>query len=133
MQQATSRAQVVNPRALELLEPTGVTAVILAEGRPVRGVRFYEGWRFLADLDFTDLPSRFAMTVLPQARTEALLADALAARGIAVERGVAFEALEQTSDEVCATLRTTGGERQLSDSLLLGADGAHSRVREATG
>ena len=29
----TSRAQVINPRALELLEPTGVTEAILNEAR----------------------------------------------------------------------------------------------------
>jgi 2-polyprenyl-6-methoxyphenol hydroxylase-like FAD-dependent oxidoreductase len=40
----TSRAQVVNPRALELLESTGVAAAIIAEARPIHQVMFYDEW-----------------------------------------------------------------------------------------
>ena len=36
----TSRAQVINPRSLELLEASGVAAAIGREARPVQGVRF---------------------------------------------------------------------------------------------
>ena len=45
----TSRAQVINPRALELLEPTGVTAMILKEARPIHRTLFYEGWEKIAE------------------------------------------------------------------------------------
>jgi 2-polyprenyl-6-methoxyphenol hydroxylase-like FAD-dependent oxidoreductase len=130
----TSRAQVVNPRSLELLAASGVTDAVLAEGRPVRGVKFYEDWEPLAVLDFTALPSSYAMTVLPQVRTEALLAQALARHGIAVERPVAFRDLKQAADGVDVGLGTPDGKhRNEQASIVLGADGAHSRVREALG
>jgi hypothetical protein len=64
---ATSRAQVINPRTLELLEPSGVTATLLQAGRPLHGVRFYDGWDYLAGLNFGDLHPRFPMLTLPQA------------------------------------------------------------------
>lgn len=130
----TSRALAVNPRSLELLRSSGVAAAIQAEGRAIEGVCFYEDWKPLATLQFDNLPSRYAMTVLPQARIEALLAEALAWRGVKVERGVAFEAMEQDATGVRARLRAANGEaRTVAASLLLGADGAHSQVREALG
>ena len=44
------------------------------------------------------------MTILPQARTEALLAEALATLGVAVERGLGVAAVVQDADGVAATL-----------------------------
>src|SRR6516164_7686723 len=65
----TSRAQVVNPRSLDLLETTGVTAAIVAESHPIRSVRWYEHWQPLAEIDFEPIKSTFDMRVIPQART----------------------------------------------------------------
>lgn len=128
-----SRAQVVNPRSLELLEASGVAAAVVAEGRSIRGVRFYEDWRPLAGLEITGLALRHPMTVLPQARTEALLAEALRRHGIEVERAVEFLGLTQDEREVRVALRGPGGEEAASASLLFAADGAHSPVRKALG
>jgi 2-polyprenyl-6-methoxyphenol hydroxylase-like FAD-dependent oxidoreductase len=78
-----SRAQVINPRSLELLQQTGVTDAILHEARPIHRVVFYEDWHPLTELEFGHAHPDFPMAVLPQARTEALLADALAVFGVA--------------------------------------------------
>jgi hypothetical protein len=43
-----SRAQVINPRSLELLAPLGVVETMLAEGRTIHRTRFYEGWDMIA-------------------------------------------------------------------------------------
>jgi FAD binding domain len=48
----TSRAQVINPRTLELLEPTGVIEAILSEARQIHQFVFYEDWNRLAELEF---------------------------------------------------------------------------------
>jgi 2-polyprenyl-6-methoxyphenol hydroxylase-like FAD-dependent oxidoreductase len=125
----TSRAQVVNPRALELLAETGVSEAILAEGRPIHGVRFYEAWRPLSALELHDLPARFPMTVLPQARTELHLTRALAKYGIVPERGASLSGLEQDAREVRARV----GSQTITAPLLLAADGAHSTVRTQLG
>ena len=78
-----SRAQVINPRSLELLQQTGITDAILNEARPIHRAVFYEDRRPLAELEFGHAHPDFPMSVLPQARTEALLADALAVFGVA--------------------------------------------------
>jgi 2-polyprenyl-6-methoxyphenol hydroxylase-like FAD-dependent oxidoreductase len=128
-----SRAQVVNPRSLELLDQTGVTDAILREARKIRRAVFYEDWRQLAELEFSQAPSDFPMAVLPQARTEALLSDALAARGVVPERGTALGSFSQDHDGVDATLISAEGSESCRAPILLAADGAHSKVRAALG
>ena len=64
-----SRAQVINPRSLELLQQTGVTDAILHEARPIHRVVFYEDWQPLTELEFGHAHPDFPMAVLPQART----------------------------------------------------------------
>ena len=127
-----SRAQVVNPRALELLEPTGIVGAVLAEGHAIHRTRFYEGWEPIAELEFGDVHPRYRPIVLAQARTEALLTQALAQHGLQPERGVRFEGLTQNGGDVTATLVHADGSREAARApILLGVDGAHSRVRAA--
>jgi len=129
----TSKALAVNSRTLEVLQGTGVAEQIVAEGWPVHGATLHEGGH---DVLAFDLPpatgAHPAMTVLPQARTEALLTKALAARGVTVERGVTFQSLAQDLAEVKATLaHADGRSEQVTSRLLLGADGARSATRAA--
>ena len=129
-----SRAQVVNPRSLELLEPTGIVEAMRAEGHSIHRTRFYDGWEPIAELEFAGAHPRYEMTVLPQARTVALLTEALAQQGQRPERGVKFEALAQGDSGVTVTLVHGDGSRETARTpILLGADGAHSRVREVLG
>ncbi len=126
----TSKALAVNPRTLELLEQTGVSDCIRAEGLRVDAIQYARDGRLAATLRprWDRIAPGRPMTALPQARTEALLAEALVERGIAVERLVALTGLTQDADAVRATLST--GET-VTTALLLGADGAHSAVRHA--
>ncbi len=129
---ATSKALGVNPRTLDLLEPTGVAASILAEAQTVARLHIHRHGQTLAliHLDELDVGARFPLAILPQARTEALLTEALAARGVAVERGLALIAVTQDADAVTAVL--SSGE-QTRTPLLFAADGAHSTARKALG
>jgi 2-polyprenyl-6-methoxyphenol hydroxylase-like FAD-dependent oxidoreductase len=129
-----SKALAVNPRTLELLETTGVTARVLAEGRPIRRFQLQRGGEAVLTMELDELGARFPMTALPQARTEALLAEALAAYGVHPERGVALEDLSQSPQAATATLVHTDGRRETVDApLLFAADGAHSQVRHLLG
>jgi 2-polyprenyl-6-methoxyphenol hydroxylase-like FAD-dependent oxidoreductase len=130
----TSRALAVNPRSLELLEGTGVTERMVAEGRPIKRVRFYQGWSPLAELDFRDIHPRYGMIVLPQSRSEALLTEALAQAGVTPERSVRLDGLIQT--EQCVQARLThadGRDERAQADILFGADGAHSETRRCLG
>ena len=129
----TSKALAVNSRTLEVLQGTGVAEQIVAEGWPVQGATLHEGGHDVLAFDLPPAEGAYpAMTVLPQARTEALLAKALAARGVTVERGVTFQSLSQDLAEVKATLaHADGRSEQVTSRLLLGADGARSATRTA--
>jgi 2-polyprenyl-6-methoxyphenol hydroxylase-like FAD-dependent oxidoreductase len=71
---------------------------------------------------------------LPQARTEALLADALQAQGVTVERGVRLDSLTQADEGVEISLvHPDGSVERARAPVLFGADGAHSTVRQALG
>jgi 2-polyprenyl-6-methoxyphenol hydroxylase-like FAD-dependent oxidoreductase len=130
---ATSRAQVVNPRALELLESSGVAAAIVAEGHPIDQVVFYDGWSPMARLELGHVHPRYRMSVLPQARTEALLTEALAIRGIHPERSTELVSVSQDEQHVNALLARPDRHESLCASLLYAADGAHSVVRDSLG
>ena len=126
----TSRALGVNPRTLSLLEDTGVTAHILAEGQAMRTLFLHHNGRPLTTFkpDWKALGATHPMVILPQARTEALLTAALAPFGVAPERGKALAGVSQDADAVTATL--ADGET-IRTPLLFAADGAHSTVRKA--
>jgi 2-polyprenyl-6-methoxyphenol hydroxylase-like FAD-dependent oxidoreductase len=127
-----SKALVCNPRTLELLEPTGVTAKVLAEGRPVHRFELRKGDEVLLGMTPEALETRFPLTVIAQARTEALLTEALAGYGVHVERGVEFESLSQVEGGVTVVLAHADGRRETVETpILFAADGAHSRIRHA--
>lgn len=130
-----SKALAVNPRTQELLEESGVTARMLAEGWTIRSVTLHrpggdEPVVPLSPLLDTDR----SLLALSQARTEALLTEALQAKGVAVERNVRIDALSQADDAVEMSLvHPDGGIERTRARVLFGADGAHSTVRQALG
>lgn len=126
----TSKALGVNPRTLKLLEDTGVTARILAEAQEMRTLFLHHNGKALTTLkpDWKALGAEHPMVILPQARTESLLAEALAAFGVVTGRGKALATVSRTDDAVTATL--ADGET-IQTPLLFATDGAHSTVRHA--
>ncbi|HLT31114.1 MAG TPA: FAD-dependent oxidoreductase, partial [Myxococcaceae bacterium] len=119
----TSRALGVNPRTLALFESTGVTEAILKEALVMRALHLHYQGRPVTRvaLEPRRLGQKYPMVVLPQARTEALLTDALEQLGVSVERGKALEALEQDASGVTARF-ADGSEARAA--VLFGADGA---------
>jgi 3-(3-hydroxy-phenyl)propionate hydroxylase len=130
-----SKALAVNVRTLEVLRETGVADRIVAEGWAAAGATVHLHDRAVATVDLSSsLGTPRAMTILPQARTEALLAEALQAQGVNVERGVSLLTLEQNESRVLSTLAQADGRtEQVQTSLVFGADGARSATRHALG
>ena len=129
---ATSKALGVNPRTLALLEPTGVTAAIESEAQAIARLHIHRKGRRLATVtpDWTAIGAGHRMVILPQARTEALLAQALSVHGVRVERGLGLTGLDQDFEGVTATLSDGS---ILRVPVLFAADGAHSTARKALG
>ncbi|MDQ3885827.1 MAG: FAD-dependent monooxygenase [Actinomycetota bacterium] len=138
----TSWALLVQPRTLELFDDLGVIDAALAAGRPVDQVTQVLRGRRLVPLNFraqlASVPKLHTtyprLLMLPQDQTEQILADHLSGLGVVIERGVTFEGFVQRQDAVEAQLyHRDGHQESVATRWLIGADGVHSRVRQAAG
>ncbi len=129
-----SKALAINPRTLELLEPSGTTARLLAAGWPAREIEIH-GPTTTTRIRINRLQHCFNfMLVLAQHRTEAILEQRLLEEGVEVERDRALTKVQIAETGVSATVRaTSGSEEVLRAPLLFAADGAQSTVRHALG
>ncbi len=126
----TSRAAVVHPRTLEVLESLQITPRIL--DRAVRVPRFdiRDGANSLARLDFSTLDTRYPFTaMISQADTEAILRERLGELGVAVEWNIRVESLD--ADGRADLVTSDGRTDSVRPDVVIGADGMHSTVREA--
>ena len=130
-----SKAIGINPRTLDLLEASGLTERILAEGRRLNRLVAHSGDRELLTVDFSKLDHRHnRMTALQQSRTEAILEEGLRERGVRVERGCEAIGVTQDREAVRVRVRRVGGaEEEIAADQVVAADGAHSALRTALG
>jgi 2-polyprenyl-6-methoxyphenol hydroxylase-like FAD-dependent oxidoreductase len=131
----TSRAAVVHARTLEVLEQLGVSSRMVAEGRVVPTFTMRSGSRVLIRIDFAGLPTAYPYTLmLPQSRTEAILAERLAELGGEVQRPYVVTGVTSTADGAAVAVAGPDGRPQTVHArYVVGADGMHSAVREVAG
>ena len=130
-----SKALVIWPRTLELLDLQGCVEPFLKAGIQGHGARIQAGQRLLAALSFSKVQSAFPYALMiPQNRTEAVLTQLLAERGVSVERQLELSGFAASDGGVTAELsRADGSKETMECSYLLGCDGAHSLVRHQLG
>jgi 2-polyprenyl-6-methoxyphenol hydroxylase-like FAD-dependent oxidoreductase len=130
----TSRACVIHARTLEVLEPLGVTARLLAAGVKVPIFRIRDRDHALVTIDFSHLDSDYPFTLMyPQDQTERLLLDALGQVGGHARRPVEFLRMKPDEHGVDVTLIADGRPETLRAKWLIACDGMHSQVREQAG
>ncbi len=131
----TSRAAVIHPRTLEVLEDLQVTDLLHAEGNIVPRFTIRDRDRLLATIPFDRLPTRYPYTLMvPQQVTEGILLKRLQALGGDVRRPCGVEGLSQNGSDVSVQVAVNGSAPQtIRARYLVGADGMHSRVREQAG
>lgn len=130
-----SRAIIVHPRTLEVLRPLGVTGALLTGGDSSPHAQLHLG-RHVVSVQLAGLLPDTAfphLLLVRQAQVEAVLAQALAERGVEVERGTALEAFTEDGGGVTARLRSGGGAEPAAARFLVGCDGSASTVRAAAG
>ena len=125
-----SRAVGLMPNSMAIFADCGVGEAVRAEAVEAEALDVFASDRFVARIGMADHPDpAIRLFCLPQDRTESILADALAAQGVSVEYGRAFEGLVQGDEGVEATV---SGETARYDAVL-GCDGSRSAVRGAIG
>jgi 2-polyprenyl-6-methoxyphenol hydroxylase-like FAD-dependent oxidoreductase len=131
-----SRALILHARTLEVLRPLGVTQALLAQAdiAPAadlrlgsRAVRVAFGDLALPDTAFPHL------SLIRQMDVERVLAQALADRGVEVERGTELAGLGEEPGGVRAVLRTPAGSEEARSGFVAGCDGPASAVRAQAG
>jgi 2-polyprenyl-6-methoxyphenol hydroxylase-like FAD-dependent oxidoreductase len=136
----TSRALIVQPRTLEVFDDMGVIDEAIAAGTTAAGIAVTFRKKKVR-LDFSEVldgpvnhTAYPALRTLSQNDTERVLTEALAVRGVEIERSMALTDLTQDGDVVTASVRGPDGSTEtLRCRWLLGCDGAHSAVRKAIG
>ncbi|MDD2705877.1 MAG: FAD-dependent monooxygenase [Acidocella sp.] len=130
-----SRALFLWSRTLELLDRLGAGEALVAAGRKVEAVNILSGSKRIGRVDFADIESAHPYALmLPQAETERVLEENLAAHGVKVERGTELVTFTNGDNAVSATLRRADGtEETLTAPWLIGCDGGGSFVRKTLG
>ena len=131
-----SKALVLWPRTLEMLDIEGCAAAFVSAGMPARGVNIQEaGGRSLLHVPFSMARStwKFAL-MIPQSETERLLEEELARLQVTVERSTELVSFVERETGLLASIRLADGRMEsFSASWIAGCDGAHSTVRHAIG
>jgi 2-polyprenyl-6-methoxyphenol hydroxylase-like FAD-dependent oxidoreductase len=127
----TSRAAVVHPRTLEVLDEIGASEPLAGRSLQLETFTIRDRDRVLMPLRFDRMPSRYrTIYMVPQSTTEEVIAERLAALGGRVLRPHVLTDLVQDAAGVTATV---DGAHQIRADYLIGADGIRSTVREAAG
>lgn len=128
----TSRAAVVHPHTLEMLDTIGAAGSLSAKAIALTNFTVRDRDRPLLQMSFATLPSTFRhMLMVPQSTTEAVLEARLNELGGKVNRGVTAQGI--VIDERGAIVRVNigDGEQDIRARYIVGADGMHSTIREA--
>jgi len=127
----TSRAAVVHARTLEVLDELDASKELIDRGIQVTRFAVRDGSRRLLTVSFDRLPTPHPYTLMvPQYETEDVLLARLRILGGDVHRPYEVGSVIQDQDGVTLTMST--GET-LRAGFVVGADGMHSAVREASG
>ena len=129
-----SRALVVHPRSLEILDRLGALEVLLARGNPVQSVRIHIGGKPRLEVDFSEAQyggCRFPEALfVEQNQTEAALDACLACSGLRPLFDRELIEFDEGVDGVRATCHDADhGSYHVECRYIVGCDGAHSAVR----
>jgi 3-(3-hydroxy-phenyl)propionate hydroxylase len=134
-----SRATLITPRGVEILNGLGLLPALLAQGQRLDAIRILNAASRepMLTFDFSafagETPTPFALA-LSQDRTEHILLDAVRATGLVeVLFNQTFTGYEHQESGVLIRTQSAGASHAYQARFLVGADGAKSAVRESLG
>jgi 2-polyprenyl-6-methoxyphenol hydroxylase-like FAD-dependent oxidoreductase len=130
-----SRALVVQARSVEIFGQMDIAQEALELGEKAKAVNVVVNGKRVLHMNVRDIGEGLTpypyLLMLEQSKTEKLLNDFLAHRGHRVERQTALLDVTQDAHSVTATIKHTNRQEEvLQVDWLVGADGAHSVVRD---
>ena len=129
-----SKALGLHSRTLEIFHALDVLESVRRLSNIQTAVTVHNDEGVLLTLDLTSLEAPFpSLLICPQGDLERILTERFEALGGRVWRGVSLQSFIQHGDSVAASLLVDGNIHRLDCALLVGCDGAHSRVREQLG
>jgi 2-polyprenyl-6-methoxyphenol hydroxylase-like FAD-dependent oxidoreductase len=148
---ARSYACALHSPTIQLLDRLGLAEPLMAQGRPIHGIAFYDGDTRCAEIKLSALGGKFPfLLVLPQSSLEEILEQRLLrSAGVRVKWNHRFAKVEPEDEDVVATVEKLGGtalgyivphwetvvqkEISIRAKFLVGADGHNSLVRQRLG
>lgn len=133
------RGEILQPNGQQILDRLGVLSKLPADAtRSVRHFHFCKvgGCERLCTVDYDTLPPPYnrAIVTLPNAAHHAILGSLEKAAPGALRYGATFKGLKREGGRVVGVDVERGGQAAtISAKLVVGADGAFSKVREALG
>ena len=130
-----SRALVIQARSMEIFDQMGISEKAIHRGKIAKAIgAFFNGKKVLR-VTVNDMGKGLTkfpyLLMLEQSHTEKILVDFLKEHGHEIERTTQLKNITQSLGEVISVLkRGDGKEETIKTKYVIGADGAHSIVRE---
>jgi 2-polyprenyl-6-methoxyphenol hydroxylase-like FAD-dependent oxidoreductase len=128
-----TRGTALQPAVLDIVERAGLIEPFISAGVHIKHSQLFgPGMHPIMNADFGGLGCRYEFQCSqPQWRTEQILRDHLAARGVKVEYGTEVTAIEPGPETLRVTLDVGGRTEVLAPNYVLGAGGAHGITRHS--
>ena len=129
-----SKATGLASGALEWLKHSEILDTILAAAQPMKKFVFYDNNNLVAEVPVPEVGVLPPAYMYPQLKIEYLLEKALSNKGINVEYSTELVGVEDNNEnKITVKLDSHSGKETIDYDWLIGADGAHSFVRELSG
>lgn len=129
-----SKAIGIHGSTLKILEKFDMADALIEKGVKIQGARIYDVDKQIGQINFSHTPSPYNFILsVPQINIESLFESELKKKNVPIENGKRLVFYRQTKDYVEITLNGPEGLEVVQSRYILGADGAHSLVRDIAG